>query len=442
MWRNIAFLLTLGYVCFGKSFAYIGMPSAKVFIGEVTLLCFLLSCPDAVFGRWGRALTRGGSISGIGWAYLMFLQYGLVEFVRGLSIGYDAIVTWQTLIFNIYPLFLFLGIYVGLKDPCFLRTLIRVQSWVSGAYGVAYLAFLYRFDGLVFPGTSVPIIGQTGGASLAILGLLYFEENLVRWPVFIPLMLNAFVMLGLQVRSEWLAFFTGLTLWAVLHSKVKRLAAGMAVVVGLLAVGYLADFSIPAPKSRGGLVSSREIAGRALSVVAPELAAEQSAKSKVYAGTVTWRTRWWREIWDSVNADPTTAVLGHGYGFRLSELVPYIQDETVRTPHNAFMYALGYTGWAGVTVFYAFLGTLFYGLWRVYRVTTQSIGLVLLTGSVAASFFGNLFETPFGAIPLFVMTGVALAPLAEADYGWLISGLYVAGPMRVKSIPSSVVVER
>jgi hypothetical protein len=68
--------------------------------------------------------------------------------------------------------------------------------------------------------------------------------------------------------------------------------------------------------------------------------------------------------------------------------------------------------------------------------------LIILAGSVTASFFGSLFETPFGAIPLFIIMGAALAPLAVADHGWLICGLPMRWPLRTGSSPWSTRVEQ
>jgi O-Antigen ligase len=410
MWRHIALVLVVGYACIGRSFAYLGLAPAKIFIGEISLIAFAFTQPNSAFGRWTASLISCDGLSNLGWAYLIFLQYGILELLRGLSFGYDRVQCIQNLVFNVYPLFLFLGIHVGLADPGFLRSLVRAQAWVCGVYGTAYLLFLHRFDTVLVPGTRVTAFGQPGGASMVLVGLLYFERDLKKFIV--PVLLNAFVMLGIQVRADWLLLLTCLIPMAILHYRAQRILAVLSVIALLLAIGYLVNFDIPAPKTRGGRVSSREIVGRAVSSIDPEVAAKYAENAKAYAGTITWRTHWWREIWHSVHVDLATTALGHGYGFPLSSLVAYVGDETLRSPHNVFMYALGYTGWIGVVVFYLFVGTLFHSLWRVYRLNGQSFGLIILTGCMIGSHFGQLYETPFGAIPLFIITGAALAPLA------------------------------
>ena len=75
------------------------------------------------------------------------------------------------------------------------------------------------------------------------------------------------------------------------------------------------------------------------------------------------------------------------------------QNGDVRTPHNIFYYALGYSGWIGVAIFFALQLTCASMLWRVYRLTGQAYGLAVWAATLIAAFFGNVMETPFGAIP-------------------------------------------
>lgn len=92
---------------------------------------------------------------------------------------------------------------------------------------------------------------------------------------------------------------------------------------------------------------------------------------------------------------------------------------TLRTPHNIFFYALGYGGWIGVALFFLLQVSLARLLLRAYRVTGQPFGLVFWAMSLSLAFFGNFFETPFGAIPFYLLTGLAIAPVLlgrrEAD---------------------------
>src|SRR5262249_38260250 len=132
-----------------------------------------------------------------------------------------------------------------------------------------------------------------------------------------------------------------------------------------------------------------------------------------YAGTASWRTKWWSAIWRSAHADAETTLLGHGYGYPLHDLMPDLRGTDVRTPHNVFFYCLGYSGWIGVAAFYSFQAALGLLMFRVWRTTGQSFGLMIWLGALVGGHLGNSYETPFGAIPFYLMTGMSAAPLVR-----------------------------
>jgi hypothetical protein len=407
VWLKALGLLLLGYVCIGRSFAYLPSPALKLFVGDLTLGTFLLTHPGATLGRWSAALLKHNSLSGFAWMLLLFMQYGALELVRGLSLGYDPLTAAQNLVFNIYPLFFLIGAWMGSKDPAFLPKFIRIQAWCSGLYGLAYVFVLNRLDASI-PGSTVPWFGQAGGAALALIGLMCFERSLARsW---LLILMNAVVMLAIQVRAEWVSFLVALIIWAVLTGRTARVLVSLQVIAVILLAGYLADVRLPSPKTRGGEISTREIVGRAVAAFDPEWAGELARNSRFYAGTISFRVTWWKAIWESTHSDPVTALLGQGYGYRLGDLVPYLRNETIRTPHSVFFYALGYTGWIGVVLFVLYLAAIVRLAWRVFVITGQPFGIVFCAMAITGALFGNLFETPFGAIPFYLLAGISAAP--------------------------------
>jgi hypothetical protein len=82
----------------------------------------------------------------------------------------------------------------------------------------------------------------------------------------------------------------------------------------------------------------------------------------------------------------------------------------LRTPHNIFYFALGYSGWVGVCIFFALQISCFMMLWRLYRLTGQAYGLAAWASTIFAAFFGNVLETPSGAIPFYLIIGLLVAP--------------------------------
>jgi hypothetical protein len=235
-----------------------------------------------------------------------------------------------------------------------------------------------------------------------------FEQSLAKsW---LLILMNAVVMLALQVRAEWVSFLAALTIWSVLTGRSARVLASLQVIALILLAGYIADVRLPSPKTRGGEISTREIVGRAVAAVDPEWAGELARNSRFYAGTISFRVTWWKAIWESTHSDPATALLGQGYGYRLGDLVPYLRNETIRTPHSVFFYALGYTGWIGVVLFVLYTATIVRLTWRVFVLTGQPFGVAFCVLTITGALFGNLFETPFGAIPFYLLAGVSAAP--------------------------------
>jgi hypothetical protein len=214
------------------------------------------------------------------------------------------------------------------------------------------------------------------------------------------------------VRAEWLRFTLALKLWGLLKGMKDRVFMIAGLVVALLAVGWVADVKLPSTAERGGAVSSREIIARGVAAVSPEAAEDytNNQNAAFYAGTITWRTKWWHAIWDSVHEDIPDTLFGHGYGYPLKDLVSYLKDMDIRTPHSVFYYALGYTGWVGVALFFGFQAVIVWLLWRAYKFTRQPIGLVFWVLTMSSAFFGNFFETPAGAISFYLFIGIMIVP--------------------------------
>jgi hypothetical protein len=160
-------------------------------------------------------------------------------------------------------------------------------------------------------------------------------------------------------------------------------------------------------------VSARNVIGRILAPVDVDLAKEYNTDAKAYNSTVEWRTKWWRAIWDKVNTDTNSTFIGLGYGYPLGNLVPYLRNQVIRTPHSVFFYALGYGGWFGVATLFLFQSQIAWLSWRAFRLTGQPFAFVTWIHVFIAAFFGNVFETPAWAIPFYLLMGIAWVPLLK-----------------------------
>jgi hypothetical protein len=103
---------------------------------------------------------------------------------------------------------------------------------------------------------------------------------------------------------------------------------------------------------------------------------------------------------------------GHGYGFPLITVAPkdaQKNNEEDRTPHSVFYYALGYTGWVGVVLYVTLQFAIVGLLWRAYRLGGTPAGLVFWVMAMVRVSFEEGFETPFKAIPFYLLWGMTMA---------------------------------
>ena len=230
-WHKLAGFLVVGYLIMTRSFAYVGLPPLKIFIGEIALGAFLALKPRIVLGTWATALFRPSPLNLLAVAFLLFISYGLWQVVRGVLGGSPVVVILKNFVFNYYSIYLFFGIWVGLNAPRFLPELIRILAWVNGLYGLLYISML-KFLHIFIPGTTVALFGQPVGSAVAIIELMCFQKSLTaNLPI---LAINTVVLLAVHVRAEWLSLCVGLFLWGLLTRRLGRVVAigltGLAVI--------------------------------------------------------------------------------------------------------------------------------------------------------------------------------------------------------------------
>jgi hypothetical protein len=403
IWCRVAGFLVVGYLSMTRSFAYLGVP--PIFIGEIVLAAFLLLKPRVAVGTWADSLLRDSPLTGLGVALFVFMLYGIWEVTRGVFDGSTILYTLKFFTFNYYSLYIFFGIWAGLQAPGFLRALVRVVAWVNGTYSLLWLLGLKNVV-VPLPAAGVTLFGAVpAGGSVAIMGLLCFEPNLrAVWPI---LALNIAVTLAIPTRADWLGLAIGGLAWGLLTGRVGRI-----IVIGLAGLALLGMIELAGVKL--GSASFSEILGRTIAPIDPELAKEWKPDAQLQAGTVEWREKWWDQIWRSAHSTPMLEAFGHGYGFDLFGLAPEDvragQQQEIRTPHSVFFYALGYTGWVGVVLFGALQFAILQLLWRSYQFAGQPVGVVWWFTGMATAFVEASFETPFKAIPFYLLMGFCIAP--------------------------------
>src|SRR5258706_3387444 len=189
--------------------------------------------------------------------------------------------------------------------PDLLPRLLRGFAWFNGIYGVLYIFALNRVEWFL-PGVSddisqVPIFGQPIYSFIALLGLIAYEKEL--WRSAHLLGLNAFVMLGMQIRTEWLAFAIGLITWFFVTGQGKRLLQAAAILFALFCLMYITTFSVPGPEGRGGgEISIRQLTDRAIAPFRADTSDANVAAGRGAAqprATAVFRHGWWGGLFES-----------------------------------------------------------------------------------------------------------------------------------------------
>jgi hypothetical protein len=410
-WRLLVEGMTIGYNAIGHAFTYIGIVPLSLLLGEIVLGWFLLTRRDAVnFALFSKRKSR--PIELVRFTMVIFLLYGVVTFLNGIVRQLPLFPMVQCSAFNYYALYLLLGIWVGVNNRPFMKQWAIALAWVQAIYGIVWLLYLNRIDYPIPGAPWVQLFSQPMGDAIAILALLSFEPRIAK--VAFLCVANFFVLIGVQVRAEWLAFLLATGIWAVLSKRLTQFSSFLGIVIVLLCVGWFFDVRLPGAQGRGGEISVQGIVGRLWATFDPGGAAKylDVSDSESVNGTVKWREDWWHAILVSIDSgDAATFFLGHGYGYPIADLSNV--GGPIRTPHSIFFFALGYGGWCGVLTFFSFQLALFYSLWRVFRITGQPFGVVFWVYELTVAHFGNYMEAPTGAIPFYLIVGICMAPLFE-----------------------------
>lgn len=397
----------VGYLVFHKSFAYLGLPRANLFVGEIVLTLALFTRGfRRELAAFTRQLREPSPLHLLAWTTVLLSGYGCVLLVRGVRSGEPILTALQTFAFNYYVLALPMGLWAARRNPDALRRLLRWLAWVNGVGGTLFVLFVDRLA-LTVPGTHNRL-NLGNGSVFALIGLLTLGRISRRdW---VLLALNGFVLLAVQSRAEWLAFAVALLLWGVLRGNLRKVGAG--ILLGAAVLVLLTSLHVPltTAATRGGQLSVSGVAGRLLATVDKNAAVELLPDAASFTASADWRREWWRAIWRDNRTDDRRMLMGRGYGYPINRLATHVEDD-VRSPHSVFFFTLAYGGWIGVVLFGLYNLAMTTALWAAYRQTGALFGLLAWIAALGVGLFSNWFEAPFGAFPTYLICGMALAPL-------------------------------
>jgi O-Antigen ligase len=406
-WSKLVVLFLWGSVFLGKASAYVGLAFGVL----------LLFSTRVLWDRWYVALTRRGDpLYGVAWAILVSMVYGIAQTIYGVLLGYPIFTVLQILVFNICPVYLFLGIWVGFRHPGTVQIYNRFNAWFTVFYTPIYFIFLRNLHlslSGILPGTGLDLLGNPGSGSVTLLGLLAFEPNLVRF--WLPIVVLSCLTIALQERADWVGLVLCLLVWGKITNKIGRVLAIAGSITGVLLIASLIDLKLPPLPGRGGELSARGTITRMAGSISPGLASEfgaDAATARFAYGTVYWRTHWWSAIRNEVTKDNKTMIFGLGYGYPLARLASRdVEKQGTRSPHSIYYFALAYSGILGVAIFFWLEICMIRLLWRVYKVTGQTFGLIYFLYCLSSSFFGNFIETPQGGIQMYLLSGLLAGPM-------------------------------
>jgi hypothetical protein len=388
---------------------YIGLGAVALAFG------LLIFSTRVLWDPWIIALTkRRDTLNEFAWPLLISILYGIAEVINGVIFqGYDTTYAFKILVFNINPVYIFLGAWVGMRHPGFMRKFIRFSAWQMVIYAPLYFLFLNKLHlTLGDPESGFSVLGNPGTGSVPLLGLIAYETNLGQF--WAPILVLSCLTLANQERADWLGLILALGVWGFLAKRMRRVLTVFGVIALVLVFAALIDLKLPPIPGRGGELSARGTLGRMAGSISPDLAesvSENRGDASFYYGTVYWRKRWWAAIREEISKEPRTIIFGFGYGYPLAKLAGQgTLSQGTRSPHSIFYFTLAYSGAIGVAIFFWLEFTVIRLLYRVYKVTGQIFGLAFFVYQFVGAFFGNFLETPSGIV-FYITVGLCIGPM-------------------------------
>ena len=324
-----------------------------------------------------------------------------------------------------YAAFFFIAQHMAREAPA--------RRYLIGCVLVASVAVLPIFElATAFPGFFLstftvkgsPLVyfkGDLAMTFIAVGGVLIFHTAAGRWRYLAwPL---AAAILPYVVSSDSRAALLGAVLAAMMLALARRprLLAwqGSALLLAGIVVTCLALFNVT--------WAERKIEGvyhRVQSIVdVSGTRAYETEDNSMKGDNNRFRLVWWRNV--AVETLRTNPTFGLGFGHDLAagfvrEYYPESGEEfATRSPHNIAVTAFGRLGLVGVLVWAALCFEIVRRTWRAMHASPEPLGWALWSAVLmilVSATFGVVLEGPMGAVPFWVLLGLAAAggPAAAA----------------------------
>lgn len=416
-WMRLAVMGTAaGYLIFGRTFAYMGIPG--LYPGEVLILA-------TATGRysWIRTYLSAARLKpALALTVLLFLLWGCVEALRGYVSGYPILDIIEGLPAHYYPLLLFAGMSVG--NLLQQGALKRYYSWLTVASGLSAIAFTLSSNQGIVPtlpwGPDVAIL--SGAAIPPFCLLVYIALSKRISPSFFIVCAPAAVAILIGGRGSMLGLVCGIL--TLLPRRRKFIGSIALPAIAALVTLSLFSQILPDLGGRTGRVTPTSVFARMIAAFNEDSAVgfdqgneENESTLEFDAGTAEWRRHLWADSIASLTSNSDWA-FGHGYGPVLGDILPgevgsgYTHD--LRTPHNFAIYLLAYTGLVGAALYLALLIAIAFELYRCPPSFAKDATIAVGVAVIAIALSGNLLETPFGAVPVYALIGMLLTESQRA----------------------------
>ena len=411
--------LLAGYLMFDKAFAYLHVPGAPVYIGEMLLVVGVVGVLAAT-GYLRIPLRDEPALA----LLAVFLLWGAVRSVSGVrTYGLDAVrdaALWY------YGLFAFLAVATLARTPELIeRWLTRLRAlspWLLLWLPVAVLVAPVSDKAPSVPASTVSILThKPGNAAVAALLVLWsvvlFPDQVGRrWRgVWCGAALLVIALAATQNRGGLLGAVAGSAVGLVfLRDRVRLVTRAVAAcAVGLL----LAVLLTPALPFTG--VQGRDFSATQLLENVTSLDGTDAPQDSNLNGTVDGRTELWTRILAKQVADGLL-VEGSGFGPNLAVQVGVLDDgkETLRSPHNSHLNVLARMGLIGIGLWIAlwagWYAAVIVGCRRLIRrglhrrARVAVLALTVVTAILVSSFFDPQLEGPQIAVLLWTVFGVGV----------------------------------
>lgn len=403
-----------GYVVFGKSFAYLGLP--PLFVGEMLfalgLLAFLAS------GCTAALLTTVPALSAallMGWVLLRTLQ-GISSY------GVDALRDGAV---ALYGGFAFIVAALIVERPIRIAQIMgyfRVHARVLIPIAIVFYLIARFFNAYIpkLPGQNIEIISVRSGELAAHLcgALVLVLVGLCRVSrTWLVAALGAALLVASQSRGGMLALLLPLLLCMVLTGQIGRLASITMALTLVMMVAYAADFELALPRGE------RPISAAAVVENLASVAGSSDANN--LDGTKQWRLSWWQAIRNYTIHGPYFWT-GKGFGVNLAEADGFVVGlerggPIVRSPHSVHMTYLARGGVPGLALWLLAIGSWTIALLRAAHLAWRRgdldwaryfVFLVCYLASIVIdASFDVALEGPMLGIPFWILFGIGFGSL-------------------------------